>query len=209
MAKIVEKSAKTVKEAVNDALLELNADESMVSIEVIDEGSKGIFGIIGTKLAKVRVTLRETPVDKAFMFLENICNKMNVDARIDVTEEQDSVLFRINGDNIGILIGRRGETLDSIQYLTSLVLNKDKSEYKRVVIDIENYREKREETLVNLANKLASKVIKYKKDITLESMNPYERRIIHSTLQNNKSVRTYSIGEEPRRKIVITLNRHQ
>jgi spoIIIJ-associated protein len=207
MAQLIEKSAKTVQEAISAALQELNADESQVNIEVLEEGSKGIFGLIGNKLARIRVTLKETNVDKALKFLQDILEKMSIDADVEVKEEDDSVLFKINGDKIGILIGRRGETLDSIQYLTSLVVNKGKGNYKRVVIDIENYREKREETLVKLANKLSEKVVRYKKDITLESMNPYERRVIHSTLQNNSSVRTYSIGEEPNRKVVITLNR--
>lgn len=207
MGQIVEKSAKTVQEAVSAALQELNMDESSVTVEVLEEGSKGIFGLIGSKLARVRVTVKETSTDKALQFLQDVLEKMNVAAKVEVAEDAETVSFKINGEKIGILIGRRGETLDSIQYLTSLVVNKGKGNYKRVVIDIENYREKREETLVKLANKLADKVVRYKKDITLESMNPYERRVIHSTLQNNKAVRTYSVGEEPNRKVVITLNR--
>lgn len=207
MGQIVEKSAKTVQEAVSAALQELNMDENNVTVEVLEEGSKGIFGLIGSKLARVRVTVKETSTDKALQFLQDVLEKMNVAAKVEVTEDAETVSFKINGEKIGILIGRRGETLDSIQYLTSLVVNKGKGNYKRVVIDIENYREKREETLVKLANKLADKVVRYKKDITLESMNPYERRVIHSTLQNNKAVRTYSVGEEPNRKVVITLNR--
>ncbi len=207
MGQIVEKSAKTVQEAVSAALQELNMDESNVTVEVLEEGSKGIFGLIGSKLARVRVTVKETSTDKALQFLQDVLEKMNVAAKVEVAEDAETVSFKINGEKIGILIGRRGETLDSIQYLTSLVVNKGKGNYKRVVIDIENYREKREETLVKLANKLADKVVRYKKDITLESMNPYERRVIHSTLQNNKAVRTYSVGEEPNRKVVITLNR--
>lgn len=207
MVQVIEKSAKTVQEAILAALQELNTDESKVNIEVLEEGSKGLFGLIGNKMAKVQVTLKETNIDKALNFLRDILEDMNVDADVEVKEEDESILFKINGDKIGILIGRRGETLDSIQYLTSLVVNKGKGDYKRVVIDVENYREKREETLVKLANKLADKVIRYRKDITLESMNPYERRVIHSTLQNNKNIRTYSIGEEPNRKVVITLNR--
>jgi spoIIIJ-associated protein len=130
---------------------------------------------------------------------------MKVKAEIELSENDDSVILNIKGNDIGILIGRRGETLDSIQYLTSLVINKDNDDYKRVVVDVENYRMKREETLINLANRLADRVIKYRKNITLEPMNPYERRVIHSTLQNNNSVRTYSVGDEPNRKVVITM----
>jgi spoIIIJ-associated protein len=130
---------------------------------------------------------------------------MKVNADVLVEENDDSVLIKIEGDDIGIVIGRRGETLDSLQYLTSLVINKSKEDYKRVVIDIENYRQKREDTLVKLANRLADRVMKYKKNITLEPMNPYERRVIHSSLQNHKYVQTYSIGDEPNRKVIITL----
>lgn len=205
MARSIEKTGKTVQEAVASALEELNADENQVEIEVIEEGGKGIFGLIGSKPAKVRVTMKETYADKAVRFLEEIFQKMNLNAGIDVQEDGDSILIRITGSDSGIIIGRRGETLDALQYLTSLVVNKDADSYKRVTIDIENYRDKREVTLIKLANKLADRVVKYKKNVTLEPMNPYERRIIHSSLQNNKYVETYSIGEEPNRKVVITL----
>ena len=205
MAQSIEKSAKTVQEAITLALEELNTDKNNVDIEVLDEGTKGIFGIIGSKMARIRATLKETRGDKARKFLLDVFEKLKVNAELDVVEDDNYVLMKIKGKDIGIIIGRRGETLDSLQYLSSLVVNKGKENYKRVVIDIENYRQKREETLVKLASRLAEKVVRYRKDITLESMNPYERRIIHSTLQNNRSVRTYSIGEEPNRKVVITL----
>ena len=203
----IEKSAKSVQEAISLALEEMKADRSRVDVEVLDEGTKGIFGLIGGKLARVRVTLKETRGDKAKNFLLSVFDKLKVNADLEVQEDENSVLLKVKGKDIGIIIGRRGETLDSLQYLSSLVVNKGNDNYKRVVIDIENYRQKREETLVRLANKLADKVVKYRKDVTLESMNPYERRIIHSTLQNNKNIRTYSVGEEPNRKVVITLQR--
>jgi len=203
MSYTIEKSAKTVQEAISAALEELNADENEVEIEVIDEGNKGIFGIIGTKLARVRVTLLDTPAKKAQDFLEDIFSKMGIAPEMELTEEDDTLSIKIKGKDIGIIIGRRGETLDSLQYLTSLVANKNDGKYKRVIIDVENYRQKREETLIKLANRLADRVVKYKKSVTLEPMNPYERRIIHSTLQNHKSVETYSVGEEPNRKVVI------
>lgn len=205
MARSIEKQAKTIQEAVQAALGELGTYEENVNIEVLDEGNKGIFGIIGNKLARVRVTLKETGGEKASQFLYDVFDKMNLAAEIAVAEDEESVLLKVKGKDIGIIIGRRGETLDSLQYLASLVINKDKGNYKRVVIDVENYRQKREDTLVKLANRLADKVAKYKKSITLEPMNPYERRIIHSTLQNNRYVETYSVGEEPNRKVVIKL----
>lgn len=205
MTNSVEKSAKTVEDAIYNALLELNASKEDVDIEIIDKGVKGILGLIGGKQARVRVTVKESMANKAKEFLSEVFEKMGVDADVSAKEDTESVSIRITGDNIGILIGRRGETLDSLQYLTSLVVNKNIQNYKRVIIDIENYRQKREKTLVKLANKLADRVVKYRKSITLEPMNPYERRIIHASLQNNKYVETHSIGDEPNRKVMITL----
>lgn len=205
MANFVEKTGKTVQEAIDLALEELQCDINSVDIEVLEEGSKGIFGLIGNKVARVRVTVKESSPDKAKEFLASVLEKMKVDAEITVEEIEDTILLKVKGDDIGIAIGRRGETLDALQYLTSLVVNKNRENYKRVIIDIENYRQKREETLVKLANKLADRVVKYKKNIVLEPMNPYERRVIHSSLQDHKYVETYSVGEEPNRKVIITL----
>lgn len=205
MANSIEKTGRTVNEAVQAALDELKVGESSVDIEVIDEGNKGIFGIIGNKMARVRVTLKESGAEKARQFLVSVFEKMELDAEVVVEEDEESIMLRVYGKDIGIVIGRRGETLDSLQYLASLVVNKNKGSYKKVVIDVENYRQKREETLVKLAHRLADRVVKYKKNIVLEPMNPYERRIIHSSLQDNRYVETYSIGEEPNRKVVIAL----
>ncbi len=204
MDQIIEKSARTVQEAIDCALEELGADIDDVEVEVLEEGNKGIFGI-GSKSAKVRVILRSSRSDEAVQFLEDILSKMNVDVDIDKFEDEDSIQLKITGKDSGIIIGRRGETLDALQYLTSLVVNKQSDDYKRVILDIENYRQKREDTLVKLAERLAERVVKYRKSVTLEPMNPYERRIIHSTLQTNNMVDTHSIGEEPNRKVVITL----
>jgi spoIIIJ-associated protein len=208
MAYSIEKTGKTVQEAISAALDELKLSREDVEVEVIEEGNKGIFGIIGSKVAKIRVTVKEEEknrCDIASDFLYTILNNMGVEADISVSEDEESVVVDINGDDIGIIIGRRGETMDSLQYLTSLVVNKGYEDYKRVILNVENYRQKREETLIKLANRLAEKVVKYKKPITLEPMNPYERRIIHSSLQGHRFVETYSTGEEPKRKVVITL----
>lgn len=202
MSRVVEKSGKSVQEAVNLALEELQADRDSVEIEVLDEGSKGLFGI-GGKSARVRVTLNMSQSDDARVFLTDVFNKMKISVEIESEEDEEAVQLKIKGKDSGIIIGRRGETLDALQYLTSLVVNKNKEEYKRVTVDIENYRQKREETLVRLASRLADRVSRYRKNVTLEPMNPYERRIIHSSLQNNKFVETYSVGEEPNRKVVI------
>lgn len=204
MNQIIEKTAKTVQEAINLALEEIGVQENEAEIEVIDEGTKGIFGI-GGKLAKVRVTKKSSRADEAVRFLEDVLTKMNVEVDIGVNEDDEAILLNITGKDSGIIIGRRGETLDALQYLTSLAVNKQSSEYKRVTIDIENYRQKREETLVKLAERLSDRVVRYRKSVTLEPMNPYERRIIHASLQNNKLVETHSVGEEPNRKVVITL----
>ncbi|MBC8061562.1 MAG: protein jag [Clostridiaceae bacterium] len=207
MERMVEKSGRTVQEAIEAALLELNVPQSKVDVEVLEEGTRGLFGFIGAKMAKVRITHREKGVDKGTEFLKNVLANMNVEAEISVEQSNDRLIFDISGDKIGIVIGRRGETLDALQYLTSLVVNRGEESYKRIVINVENYREKREETLVKLALRLADRVTRYKKDVTLESMNPYERRIIHATLQNHKFVRTYSVGEDPGRKVVISLKK--
>jgi len=205
MSYCVEKVGKTVDEAIKLALNEMNAEREDVDIEVIEEGAKGLLGIIGNRDARVKVTLKENKGEKAKKFLFDILNKMDVEAEIDIDENDKLITLYITGKDIGIVIGRRGETLDSLQYLTNLVVNRRDEDYKRIVLDIENYREKREETLIKLANRLADKVIRLKKSITLEPMNPYERRIIHSTLQKNKYIKTYSVGDEPNRKVVITI----
>lgn len=212
MPNSVERSAKTVQEAISIALEDLNLTEEEVDIEVLEEGTKGIFGLIGSKMARVLVTPLQktetkTRVSIAIDFLYTILENMGIEAEVTAVEEEESIVVDVNGDDIGIIIGRRGETMDSLQYLTSLVVNKNFEEYKRVILNVENYRQKREDTLVKLANRLADKVQKYKKPVTLEPMNPYERRIIHSTLQNNRYVETFSTGEEPRRRVVITLKK--
>ena len=204
MSKVIETAGKTVDDAIEAALEQLGAEMDDVEVTVLEEGSKGLFGI-GSRQARVQVRLKPDPAEEGVCFLESVFEKMNVDVDIEKYEDEDSVLFKISGKNSGIIIGRRGETLDALQYLTSLVVNKRSKRYMRVTIDIENYREKREETLARLARRLADKVVKYRRNISLEPMNPYERRIIHSTLQNNEYVETYSMGEDPNRKVVITL----
>ena len=205
MRAIVEKIGKTIQEAINLALNELQMDIDSVDVEILDEGSKGIFGILGGKTAKVRVSTKSSQADDAKRFLRDVFSKMNISVDIEAEENPDAVFVKINGRDSGIIIGRRGETLDALQYLTSLVVNKGKDGYKRVIVDIEDYRQRREETLVRLANRIADKVIRYRSNVSLEPMNPYERRIIHSSLQNNKFVETFSVGEDHNRKVVVIL----
>lgn len=200
--KFVEKSGKSVEEALRLALIDLEATREQVEIEVLEEGSKGFLGI-GAKETKIKVTKKNDVNEVAKNFLFSILNEMNIEAQIDVNQINDALNINMIGEDMAILIGKRGQTLDSLQYLVSLVVNKDRDDYLRVVLDTENYRAKRKETLEALAEKLAAKVKKSRKNVILEPMNPYERRIIHSTLQNNPNVSTKSEGDEPYRKVVI------
>jgi len=203
--KEIVKSGRTADEAIEAALLDLGVDRDKVLIEVIEEGNKGLFGILGGKEAKVRVSLKElSPEECAKDFLGNILDAMNVSGVIDVGSDENGININVSGDDMGVLIGRRGETLNALQYLTGLVVNKKTEDYVRVNLDTENYRKKREETLINLANKLAERAIRYRKNVMLEPMNPYERRIIHASLQNNSQVTTYSTGEDTDRRVVIS-----
>lgn len=201
-------SGKTVEDAVSKALTELNVTIDEVETNVIEEGSKGIFGIFKTKDAEVEVIVKEKAEDKARKFLRDVLDSMGVLAEIKIKEEDNVLKINLVGPKMGLIIGYRGETLDSLQYLVSLVVNKENNErYKKVTLDTENYRSRREETLKRLAEKLAYKVKKTSKSVKLEPMNPYERRIIHSTLQNDSYVVTYSEGEEPHRRVIIDLKK--
>ncbi len=200
--KFVEKSGKSVEEALRLALIELEATREQVEIEVLEEGSKGFLGL-GAKETRIRVSKKNSVIDIAKVFLMSVLKEMNIQADIEAELADDVLSISMAGDDMAILIGKRGQTLDSLQYLVSLVVNKDRDHYLRVVLDTENYRAKRKETLEALAEKLAAKVRKSRKNVILEPMNPYERRIIHSALQNNPNVSTKSEGDEPYRKVVI------
>ncbi len=301
----LEISAKTIEEAISKGLEELGVAISDVQVDIIQEGSKGLFGLFGSRQAKVRLTLKDghdevsakelvsqvmsdmgkepeavkakrtpapraeekkpapkaepaaakvektdrpdaaekkaapkkpvekkksveekaapakpvvpaeqadraTPAGKAQEFLQEVTRLMGVNVSVAVrTDEEGNVRVNMEGDTLGILIGRRGETLDALQYLTSLQVNKGQSAYTRVTLDTENYRAKREEALVRLANRMANRAQKTGRKVSMEPMNPYERRILHSALQNNPDVETHSEGEEPNRHVVITLKRKQ
>ena len=203
--RFAEKKAKTVDEAVNQALAELGASKDEVDIEIIEE-TKGLFGILGSKEVKVRVTLREREeVTRAKEFIKNVTDKlgMNIEQEVSYNEEDKLLKIELKGEGLGLLIGRRGETLDSIQYLTNIFVNKKSDDYVKVTIDAENYRARREEALVSLAKRTASKAVKYRKNMIIEPKNPYERRIIHEALQDYPEVTTYSVGEDPNRKVIV------
>lgn len=202
----IEKTAKTKEEAIAAALAEMNATEDEVEIETVEEGSKGFLGL-GSKDAVVRVTLLPNPERRAKDFLDGIFDILGEEVNVDVQTADDTIKVEFTGPDMGIVIGKRGETLDALQYLTSLVVNRGDSDFKKVSLDTENYREKRNAALESLAHKLAKKVTRTKRNTTLEPMNSYERRIIHSALQDDPYVTTYSIGQGVNRKVVIALKK--
>lgn len=207
----IEVSAKTVSEAITEACTKLGVTSDRLDIQVIEEGSAGFLGI-GSKPAIIKVSVKEVEIsleESAKKFLYDVFSSMNMEAVINVKYDEDKKEMEIDlsGEDMGILIGKRGQTLDSLQYLVSLVVNKNTDDYVRVKVDTENYRERRKETLENLAKNIAYKVKRTRRSVSLEPMNPYERRIIHSALQNDKYVTTHSEGEEPFRKVVVTLKK--
>ncbi|SEU01822.1 RNA-binding cell elongation regulator Jag/EloR [Lacrimispora sphenoides] len=202
-------SAKTVDEAITKALIELGTTSDKLEYEIVDKGSNGILGIIGFKPAVIRAKKKETMEDKAMTFLSDMFGAMNLGVNMEASylEKEKELSINMSGDDMGILIGKRGQTLDSLQYLVSLVINKENEDYIRVKLDTENYRERRKETLETLAKNIAYKVKRTRRSVSLEPMNPYERRIIHSALQNDKFVVTRSEGEDPFRHVVISLKK--
>ena len=201
-------SAKTVDDAITEACQKFTVTSDKLDYVVVEEGSSGFLGI-GAKPAVIRAKVKSSVADKAKDFLRDVFDAMDLTVVIDVKydEENRDIDIDLSGDEMGVLIGKRGQTLDSLQYLVSLVVNKDVEEYIRVKVDTENYRKRRKETLENLAMNIAYKVKRTKRPVSLEPMNPYERRIIHSALQGDKYVTTHSEGDEPYRRVVVTLKR--
>ena len=201
----ITKSGKTVDDALHEALKELHASRDEVEVTVIDEGARGFLGMFGAKDAVIQVVKKFNPEKIAVTFLQEMFQAMGMNVSIETKLKEKQLAIELSGDEMGVLIGKRGQTLDSIQYLVSLVVNKGNSPYVSILLDTENYRQRRKETLESLAYNLAKKVKQTKRNVVLEPMNPYERRIIHSSLQNDRYVTTYSEGEEPYRNVVITL----
>ena len=250
MATIIEKSGKTVEDALQAALDELKANTEDVEMEVLESPSKGIFGIFGAKPAKIRVTLKEKNfsevveekipevteekipeviegkipevieekipevennfdrkevIDRAKKFLSEVFSAMKIEVEINSAEDENDVLLDLTGKNLGLLIGKHGQTLDSLQYLTNLTANKfDSTERLHFILDVENYRQRRAETLRKLAKSVAEKAVRTRQPVKLEPMNRHERRVIHTALQNSKRVETHSTGEEPYRYIIVS-----
>ncbi|MDD6202204.1 MAG: protein jag [Lachnospiraceae bacterium] len=201
-------SAKTVDDAITEACKTLSVTSDKLDYVVIEEGSSGFLGI-GSKDAVINAKVKSSIKDKAKIFLDDVFSAMNMNVVIDASynEEEKELSIDLSGDDMGVLIGKRGQTLDSLQYLVSLVVNKETDDYIRVKVDTENYRKRRQDTLENLAKNIAFKVKRTKRAVSLEPMNPYERRVIHSSLQNDKFVTTHSEGEEPYRHVVVTMKR--
>ncbi|MBU5335388.1 RNA-binding cell elongation regulator Jag/EloR [Intestinibacter bartlettii] len=214
--KSLELRSKSQEEAIQKAIEQLNVDKEDIEdikVEVIEEPSKGFLGFIGAKDGLYKITLIEKQIeikeiDIAKEFIETMLHNAKVNADVIATQEDNLIKINIKGKEATCLIGRRGETLDAVQFLTGLALNKiNKDSHSRVLVDIENYREKREQSLIRYANKVAREVAKTKKTKKLDYMNPYERRIVHSALQNDKYVITYSEGTDPYRRLVIEYKR--
>lgn len=208
MSNWYEFTAKTVDEALTEALIKLETTSDQVEYEVIEKESNGFLGMF-SKPAKIRVCKKESVQEIVTNFLNKLfsCMGIEVELVIGYKEEEGEMDIELKGEDMGLLIGKRGQTLDSIQYLTSLVANKDLEDYVKIKMDTENYRQRRKETIENLAKNIAGKVKKTRKPMHLEPMNPYERRIIHAVLQNDKYIETYSEGEEPFRKVVVTVSK--
>lgn len=205
-------TAKTVEDAITQASLQLGVSSDRIQYEVVEKGSAGFLGgLFGSKPAVIRAKKIETVDDKAVYFLNSVFDAMGlaVDVEVKMNEEEKEMDVNLTGEEMGLLIGKRGQTLDSLQYLVSLVVNKESEDYLRVKLDTENYRERRKETLETLAKNIAYKVKRTRRPVSLEPMNPYERRIIHSALQNDKYVFTKSEGEEPFRHVVIALKKEE
>ncbi len=207
----IEVTGKTVDDAITNALIQLETTSDKIEYEVIEKGSNGFLGLIGKQDAVIKVRKKSNLLDDTYEFLNKLFAAMNMEVKseIDYNEENRTMNIDFSGDEMGILIGKRGQTLDSLQYLISLVVNKESDAYIKVKVDTEDYRERRKQTLENLAKNLSYKVKRTRRPVTLEPMNPYERRIIHSALQNDRYVETHSEGDEPYRKVVITLKRRE
>lgn len=204
----IEVSAKTVDDAITEASIKLGTTSDKIEVEVIEKGSTGFLGI-KSKPAIIRARKKNDTVDNIREFLENVFSAMNMEVTIDIKKAEDDKVYEVelSGKEMGLLIGKRGQTLDSLQYLTNLAVNKNSDGYIKVKLDTEDYRQRRKDTLENLAKNIAYKVKRTKRPVSLEPMNPFERRVIHSALQGDRYVETHSEGEEPFRHVVVTLKK--
>lgn len=203
--KIVVVTGKTIDEAVKNGLQQLGTTENRVNVNVLEQPAKGLFGLFGAKDAKVELTLLPDALEEAVLFLESVLRSMELDVRIEQKRDKEGMELHLHGSELGMLIGRRGQTLDALQYLVNIVANRYSDRHLRIVLDAEQFRERRKKTLQELADRLAERVVRTKKEVVLEPMSPQERKIIHSQLQQHPKVRTFSRGDEPNRRVVIVL----
>ncbi|MCR6108554.1 protein jag [Salipaludibacillus agaradhaerens] len=196
-------SGKTVEEAVESGLEKLEATLEDVEYNVLEEPQKALFGLLGGKPAVIEMKVKPDPLKEALVFLRETIDKMGVSAYVEPEEREEGTYLNISGTDIGVLIGKRGQTLDSLQYLVNLVANRESDNYVRLYLDAEGYRERRKEALVTLAGRLSEKAVRTRREVRLEPMNAHERKIIHTALQNVQGVSTYSDGQEPHRRIVV------
>ena len=209
MIKTIEVTGKTEDEAIESALIQLNLSRDDVSVEIIERAKSGFLGFKNSPaIVKIIYEEKEEGVEKVESFLSGLFERMGVEATMEVTQSDDSIEVVLRSNEPGALIGRRGDTLDAIQHLTNYSLNKGGAARARVNIDAENYRQRRNETLENLATRTAGRVMKYRRNMTLDPMNAYDRHIIHSTLQSYENITTYSVGSEPNRRIVVAYSRN-
>ncbi|MBP1963798.1 RNA-binding cell elongation regulator Jag/EloR [Paenibacillus aceris] len=204
MKKIVV-TGKTIELAVKAGLSQWQVSEDRVKIHILEQPSRGLFGFIGSKEAKVELELIPDPLEEAIAFLQDMFEAMKISITIDTTKDREGYLLNMSGSELGILIGKRGQTLDALQYLVNIVANRYANSHFRIILDAENFRDRRKKTLEELALRLANRVIKSKKEVILEPMNSQERKIIHAELQGHPVVKTYSKGEEPNRRVVIAV----
>ena len=204
----IEVSAKSVDEALTEASIKLGIPSSEIEYEVVEKGSTGFLGI-GSKSAVIKARKKFSVEENVKEFLSSVFNAMDIQVEIlvKIDEEEKLIDVELKGADMGLLIGKRGQTLDSLQYLTNLAVNKNSESYYKVKVDTEDYRKRRKDTLENLAKNIAYKVKRTKRPVALEPMNPFERRVIHSALQNDKFVTTHSEGDEPYRHVVVTLKK--
>jgi len=204
MLNSIEVQGRTEDEAIELALEQLGLSRDDVSVEIIEQAKTGFLGLKNTPATvKVSYESKEAGAQNIESFLKGLLTRMDIEAGFEISEKEDSVEVNLTGSDPGVLIGRRGETLDAIQHLTNYVVNRGASERLRINFDTEGYRQRRSESLENLANRTAGKVVKYRKNMTLDPMNAYERHIIHAALQDNAQISTFSIGSEPNRRVVV------
>lgn len=199
-------TGKTVEDAIEAGLQELQVSRERVEVAIVEQPSKGLFGLLGSKEAKVELTVKPDAVDEAIKFLHEIAEAMKMSIHVERHSSEDNTVLQLTSDDdIGILIGRRGQTLDALQYLVNISSNRVSEGHVRIVLDAENFRERRRKTLEELASRLADKALRTRRDVVLEPMPSHERKIIHTYLQDHPNVRSFSKGEDPNRRIVIGL----